>query len=486
MSFTVAIVHYHLRTGGVTRVIEHACEALKNEGIKTVVLVGETPAANLPASTEVHVVPGLGYDETTQPDQPDQLADRLQQTATAALGEAPSLWHVHNHALGKNCALPGALRLLAERGQHLLLQFHDFAEDGRPANYRRLLEYAGNGDQSQLGQALYPSADHIHYAALNGRDRTFLAQAGVDDDRLHLLANAVAIEGGEESNSDEDSKSGRLFLYPTRAIRRKNLGEFLLWSALGSTFDRFAVTRAPRNPQQRPYYDRWVAFANKLNLPVTFELGMTSNEAYSALLRSAHALVTTSVAEGFGLVFLEPWLANRPLCGRNLPQITTEFSDAGINIENMYDRLDVPADWIDANELRQRVEQSMNQSFDSYGQQITNDDIDATINDMIRNDRIDFGRLDEPLQETVIRHVVDTPGAASEIDPAALLTVGDNAVEKNRQTVIARFSRDAYGKTLTGIYQSVIASPVSDVTGLDADALLRTFLAPSNFNLLRT
>ncbi len=62
---------------------------------------------------------------------------------------------------------------------------------------------------------------------------------------------------------------------------------------------------------------------------------------FHALLTAAHALVTTSVAEGFGLAFLEPWLANRPLFGRKLPEVTEGNKKAGVNLASLYTRLDV-------------------------------------------------------------------------------------------------------------------------------------------------
>ena len=37
----------------------------------------------------------------------------------------------------------------------------------------------------------------------------------------------------------------------------------------------------------------------------------------------------TSLAEGFGMVFLESWLAECPLLGRDLPEITRDFVEAG-------------------------------------------------------------------------------------------------------------------------------------------------------------
>ena len=57
------------------------------------------------------------------------------------------------------------MSLLAEAGERILLHPHDFAEDGRPGNYLSLRE---------VYPRVYPTGSHIHYAALNQRDRGFL------------------------------------------------------------------------------------------------------------------------------------------------------------------------------------------------------------------------------------------------------------------------------------------------------------------------
>ena len=138
----------------------------------------------------------------------------------------------------------------------------------------------------------------------------------------------------------------RLFLYPTRAIRRKNLGEFLLWSALGEKGDRFATTLAPTSAGDRAPYERWVRVARSLGIPIEFEMGGRTTVPFPNLLRAAHTVVTTSVAEGFGLAFLEPWLAGRPLGARDLPELTDMFKKQGLDFGNLYRRLFVPLAWV--------------------------------------------------------------------------------------------------------------------------------------------
>ncbi|RMF93424.1 MAG: hypothetical protein D6736_01805, partial [Nitrospinota bacterium] len=187
-TFRIAIVHYHLRTGGVTRVIQHASSALSGQ-VKMVVIVGEPPQVEAPLP-HVAVINGLGYEGARQKRGAQQLVQQMRMAARRVLGAPPHIWHFHNHALGKSRVLPEVVYHLAQTGERLLLQLHDFAEDGRPANYRFLLDHLG-GDTGKLGALLYPQASHVHYAVLNRRDQCFLQRAGVPETHLHLLPNAV-------------------------------------------------------------------------------------------------------------------------------------------------------------------------------------------------------------------------------------------------------------------------------------------------------
>ena len=156
----VAVIHYHLRPGGVTRVIERAVESLGNN-VDLLVLTGEAPAPNDALTPLTEPFQPLAYSEATTSN-PEKLVEDLRVTARSLLGRDPDLWHIHNHALGKNDFTPQLVKHLAKAGCRLLLQPHDFAEDGRPKNYQLLNEHP-----------LYPIADHVWYAPINHRDKTF-------------------------------------------------------------------------------------------------------------------------------------------------------------------------------------------------------------------------------------------------------------------------------------------------------------------------
>ena len=101
----------------MTRIIEHAVTALRGCKLELVILSGQAPQRVW--SEPLRVVDSLAYEEQRSAASPAQLAHDLQRAARDALGALPDLWHVHNHSLGKNLALPGALQALAGAGQRL-------------------------------------------------------------------------------------------------------------------------------------------------------------------------------------------------------------------------------------------------------------------------------------------------------------------------------------------------------------------------------
>lgn len=483
----IAIIHYHLRPGGVTKVIQNTLKALGKSSLQFIVFSSETPSPAMPISTPA-IVNALEYVQPskTYPSARDVLKE-LQQKARSVLGGLPDVWHIHNHALGKNVILPELTALLAQEGQPLLLQPHDFAEDGRPENYTLLREHFGN--TQQLGTQLYPQGRHIHYALLNQRDLHFLQTAGVHREQLHYLPNALETENFLSSDLPQrPNVSEKLYLYPGRAIRRKNIGEFLLWAALAEPENLFALTLAPQNPLAKPIYEQWVAFAQSLNLPVKFDFADQWRGDFNSLLTAAHALVSTSVAEGFGLAFLEPWLAGRPLLGRNLPEVTAAIEEAGVNLSALYTRLDIPLVWIGKDQFHQKITLSLKQVYQTYGRTASIEDIDRAVAAAIHEKTVDFGKLDESFQKLVIQHLTSSPAAKQEIRPSTLCAseLDLATVRQNQQAVLKHFNLEIYGKRLMQVYQTVANSEPEALNNINAGVLLDQFLAPERFCLLRT
>ncbi len=484
----VAVIHYHLRGGGATSVISLALRAIEPLQIRTVVVSGEPPADESGwAGKSVRVVPELGYD---LPDSPRSVSvgavvKRLRETVRCALGGEPDVWHFHNHSLGKNVTTPRIVRCLAEQGERVLLQIHDFAEDWRPGNYAHL-QRAFGADPESMGACLYPSGEHVSYAVLNSRDLTILKQAGARASGVRLLANPVSAGRADLLRGSQAERGERFFLYPTRGIRRKNLGELILWSVLAGGHTRFAVTLAPKNPNQRPIYEGWKAFAREVEAPVVFEA--SNGTDYGLLMASCQAVVTTSVAEGFGLAFLEPWLAGKPLFGRLLPEVCSDFMRQGIDLSALYERIEIPLKWIPTAELESKVSGSLQSAYQAYGRQYRPDDAQRALGAACRNGCVDFAGLDEDLQRRVIIQLRESAHKRTTVTPSfqSFVVSQEQALEANRRKIGEVFGLQTYGRRLVGLYAEVASSRIGRLGSLDTHVLLSSFTAPERFRLLRS
>ncbi len=277
----------------------------------------------------------------------------------------------------------------------------------------------------------------------------------------------------------------RRILYPTRAIRRKNIGEILLWAAVQKDCDEFWVTLAPENPRERPIYDYWVGLSEELNLPIVFEA--VDRKPFPELVAECSHFITTSVSEGFGLAFLEGWLADRPLLGRKLPEITTDFESAGVDLSGLYDAVRVPIGWIDLPKFDTKLRMALQRSADAYGIQYSEDRFNSAKAFLISGDHVDFGRLDEELQSDVIRHLARCPADTPLIDPCVLTPPEPpGRTAGNRDRISEIYSPDRYHDRLLRLYRSLSETVASPVTRLDALSVLHAFLEPERVNLLRS
>lgn len=484
----VAFVHYHLRGGGVTRVIEHAVEALKKRGIQSVVIAGEPPGENILDNVLIHEKLGYG---ACNPVSSSDLRKEIFELCRSQTGSIPEIWHFHNHNLGKNTTIPLLAGNLAENGYHVVFQMHDFPEDGRPQNYQYL---SRNLDVEDQGSILYPLSGKVFYLVLNRRDLKFMVQAGIPSDRISVLPNSVRFSKKKSEESENQLRSylkshNELALYPTRAIRRKNIGEFLLLSAIDERNTLFAITLSPKNPDEQKYYKPWVAFAGKLNLPVSFDFVHNSGIPFIDLMNSAHHIVTTSITEGFGLAFLEPWLINKPLFGRNIPDITQDFVDQGIDLSTLYQRIDIPTDIIDKKMLKQNMLSGLQRSYDAYQYEFKPEYAETAYRAAVRDNLIDFGRLDEKNQEIAINNILhsrELKNFLSRYNPSFSTKITD-IITNNKSIITEKYNEHVYADRLVDVYSKLSDIDPNKYDGyVSSTNVLMQFLKPERFNLLRS
>lgn len=520
----VVVVHFHLNRGGVTQVVKNHLRALdlvasQADPLSVLILHGgETggwssevtkPLTNL----DVHLkaVASLAYDTVPQSD-PHRLYQDLRSVIDARGWEPnQTVIHVHNHNLGKNVSLPSAIRMLADDGFGCLLQIHDFAEDFRPDNYQHLVQGLCADRPDEVPKHLYFCSDKIHLAFLNRRDHSILKEAGLPDSKAVALPNPIGglgdlptAEDGrrrffEASGCDPDQL---LLLYPVRGIRRKNLGEALLWSLIVREQAFVATTLAPGNPIERRSYRRWKSLARELNLPLVFETSALKNLSYLDAVAASDAVLSTSIAEGFGLAFLESWTAGKPMIGRDLPEITEDFKAEGVDLAGLYSRLPIPLEWVDIDAVVDSIRDAYRGIRSSYRlTPLPTLETEQQIQSLIVDGQIDFALLTSELQSKVIKRLNKDPDLVLQIQGPVVrqlsgLESGDGfsgvagiekRIESNRQVILENYSLQQTGKKLWQTYQRLIESGGQDrVSELEhGEIVLRRFLQIDRMHPIR-
>ncbi len=423
------IAHYHLNPGGVTRIIGSQVAGIQSvsEGTTLTVLCGSNPGpANLQGAM-IRIDNVLDYWNASWKD----FGERVE-TITGIFKQHltnQAVLHCHNPNLGKNPALTLAVYRLAAQGYPVVNHCHDFPED-RPANMEILKDFITGSTGMALQNILYPGFPGYHFITLNSCDYRRILNAGIPDSRIHLLPNPVSLLTQFSISNDLTLKkkickalgfsdSAKICTYPVRAIERKNLGEFILLAVLFAGEAQFTVTQPPMNPLELPQYNRWKNYCLENNIPVKFESGKVVN--HEELINISDFCITTSIREGFGMVYLEPWLAGTPVIGRDIPCVTADLVRQGIEFSRLYSGIYV----------------------ENEGQMI------------------DFKDLAWEQQEKVITGIATLNSARSKLlnDNPFLVNMLDDflpeIIHRNQRIIMDEFSLEKYGKRLLEIYREV-------------------------------
>ena len=374
--------------------------------------------------------------------------------------------HIHNPTLAKNQNLLRCIKRIQASGINLFLQIHDFAEDGRTGVY---------------SQEPYPA--DCHYGVINARDKRILVKAGLAASGVHLIPNAIyplpAVTG---------HFSDGLVLYPVRAIRRKNIGEAVLLSLYLKSGQYLGVTQPPNSRQDMGSYLDWRTYVKEKRLNVHFDMGQRHD--FSTLVGSASSMITTSITEGFGFSFLEPWMAGKVLQGRRLGDICTDFERNGLRLDFLYDRLNIPLEWFDMDQFFQVWERTVNHAAEIFGHSVAQEGMNHFATCITRDGVIDFGLLNERYQRQVLSHLLSNPGAKAHLvllnSRLSFSSPGDDAsemIENNRRVVATHYGVEKYREQLLSIYEGVVHQPVHQ--RIDKQVLLDNFFDLDRFSLLK-
>ena len=464
----IAFLHYHLKTGGVTTVIKQQVEALADD-CDILVISGAAPQNDFPA--DVVVIPELAYSTADSPSlDTRKLALAIKDAVRQVFRADCDVLHVHNPLLAKNRHFLSILNQLQKEHINLFLQIHDFAEDGRPYTY--------------FTEA-YPR--DCHYGVLTSRDYEILLKAGLRASGLHLVPNMISASPASLGEHHQHPHKD-FVLYPIRAIRRKNIGESVLLSLFFRNAERLMITLPPNSPADMKSYRDWKSFVKKHHLPVEFDAGLQSD--FKELVRAARFLITTSVTEGFGFSFLEPWVSGKLLWGRNLKNVTRDFERQGIRLDHLYHQLQIPVDWIDRASFFDRWKACIRRATEIFDYPTQDQHIAASFEKITANGCIDFGLLDEDFQQQVIARLSALPENIETLrrinpflsDPGSVCNKAD-LIHRNKKAIVKGYSRESYRKRLIRIYTSVRDIPVNH--GIDKKILLSNFINLHEFSLLK-
>ena len=462
----IAFLHYHLKTGGVTTVIRQQIQALEG-ACDTLALTGTLPGKDVSADM-VHI-PGLAYDsEGGNRSDPLETADAVWEAIRRKWPSGCDVLHVHNPTLAKNRNFLTILKALQKKGATLFLQIHDFSEDGRPGAYFP-----------------EPYPENCHYGVINSRDYRILSEAGLHSRGLHLLPNTVPSLPADRGPAVSGNQH---LLYSVRAIRRKNIGEAILLAQLLEDQPPLCITLPPNSPGDYPAYESWKAFTARRKLPVVFDAGLKT--PFADLVHSSRFMITTSITEGFGFSFLEPWTAGKYLWGRKLPDVCMDFEANGIHLDHLYARIDVPLDWMDETAFQREWTSSFTAACRHFQCIPGPRDALEGYTHISQHRQIDLGLLSEPFQEQVLSKILKSDGARSKllhINPQLYLPKQASAyqtrISRNRAAVQRHYNPEVYRENLLAVYNRVSKTPVSQA--IQKAVLAHAFLKPDAFSLLK-
>jgi DNA-binding transcriptional regulator of glucitol operon len=248
------------------------------------------------------------------------------------------------------------------------------------------------------------------------------------------------------------------------------------------------ITLPPNSPVDVKSYEGWKAFVDGHRLNVEFERGLS--QPFEAIVRSARYLLTTSITEGFGFAFLEPWLFNKLVWGRKIDDICADFEANGIVLNHMYSELQVPIEWVEAYGFFEKWKRAIQNACLLFDFQIQADRIQRASDTIRAAGTIDFGLLDEALQKRVIRLLLadDANRKQMTLLNPSLSSVGrvrnaKDVIASNRQAVLRNYGMQLYRQKLLSTYRYVAATAVRQ--RIDKKKLLAEFFNLNKFSLLK-
>jgi glycosyltransferase involved in cell wall biosynthesis len=356
------IVHYHLRPGGIRRIIELGTPPVVREfggAIARVVLAaGEAPPAawesafrqQVAVPAELFIAPEFHY-LSEQPASPREIALGIRANCRELLKNSSAgntlVW-AHNLGIGRNLLLARELvRACASHGVPLISHHHDWWFDNRWLRWAEMRRF-GFTSLKAAAKAIFPPLDRVQHVGINSTDARLLESAfpnhsawvpnlterGPSPDRARLS------ESGAWLRARLRQSDAPIWILPCRLLRRKNVCETLLLTRWLRPEAWLVTTGGASSADEQPYVNKLqeAARAHHWRLRLGVLEGKEANApSVAELLAVSEAVLLTSIQEGFGLPYLEAAAAGRPLIARRLPNVAPDLDAFGFEFPQSYD-----------------------------------------------------------------------------------------------------------------------------------------------------
>jgi hypothetical protein len=360
-TLTFIVLHYHLRPGGIRRVIElampHLCQRLGHVK-RVIVACGEAHDAEWKKlfASLLHPIPvsffvkrAFGYfAEQKLPAAKFRVAvaASLKRLLDELTEERAVVW-AHNLGVGRNLILADELAQACDRRDiPLISHHHDLWFDNRWLRWKDI-RAAGFRSLAEAGRTIFPGLPVVRHAAINSADANVL--------RRHFGGQSACLPNPANKKNEASRRGERnarrwlgkkigaatpIWILPCRLLRRKNIAEALLLTRWLRPEAWLVTTGGASSRDELAYEKKLAAAARKhgwrLRLGILAD-GENEKPSVPELMAASECVLLTSVQEGFGLPYLEAASARRPLIARRLPNIAPDLARFGFQFTEYYE-----------------------------------------------------------------------------------------------------------------------------------------------------
>jgi len=374
----LVVVHYHLRPGGVRRIIElalpHIASAAPNPIESVVLATGEMPdkawcealMRSMPrARVHFFCEPAFRY-LTEQRSSADVIRRKVLSSLERLAREfrpAETLVWAQNLALARNLILSDELAKFSARHRlSLLSHHHDLWFENRWARWSEMRR-CGFRSLTAVARASFAAKAYVCHATINRLDYAVLNKhLGSQAKCLPNLAQRdgqpprARIRAARNWLKSQLADASPVWIFPTRFLRRKNLAEAVLLTRWLRPEAWFVTTAGVSSGEERNYARRLETASFRGKWKVRFRMldAKKSGPPIEDIAVASEVMLLTSAQEGFGLPYLEAAAFEKPLVARQLPNVIPDLLELGFSFPHLYEEILIAPELLDLKSERAR------------------------------------------------------------------------------------------------------------------------------------